>query len=91
MHLKQKWNLILKKIIDLTDCKLRPYVSYKTKDIYQEPLTSRDLFNVIYGHKMLKDFKEGKLDKEGQPSEPSEEEKLTPEEAWYYLMKFSHL
>jgi hypothetical protein len=40
---------------------------------------------------MLKDFKEGKLDKEGQPSEPSEEEKLTPEEAWYYLMKFSHL
>jgi large subunit ribosomal protein L41 len=91
VHVKRKSNLFHKNLPDLTDCKLRPYVSYKTKDIYQEPLTSRDLFNVIYGHKMLKDFKEGKLDTEGQPSEPSEEEKLTPEEAWYYLMKFSVL
>ena len=57
-------------------------MSYKTKEIYQEPLTSKDLFNAMYGHKMLKDFKEGKLDQSGKSLEPSEEEKLTPEEAW---------
>ena len=42
---------------DLSDTKLKPYVSYATKDIYQEELTSRDLFNVIYGGKIVEDFK----------------------------------
>ena len=28
---------------DLSDCKLKPYVSYKTKEINQEELTSRYL------------------------------------------------
>lgn len=67
---------------DLTDCELKPYVSYRTKEIYQEPLTAKDLFNAIYGHKMLRDFKEEKLDENGCSVEPSEEEKLTPDEAW---------
>ena len=66
----------------MKDCNLRPYVSYRTKDIYQEPLTSKDLFNAIYGHKILKDFKEGKIDESGKSKEPSKEEKLTPDEAW---------
>ena len=67
---------------DLTDCELKPYVSYRTKEIYQEPLTAKDLFNAIYGHKMLRDFKEEKLDENGCSLEPSEEEQLTPDEAW---------
>ena len=57
-------------------------MSYRTKEIYQEALTSKDLFNAIYGHKMLKDFKEGKLDETGKSAEPSDEEQLTPEKAW---------
>ena len=72
---------------DLTDCKLKPYVSYQTKEIYQELLTSKDLFNAIYGHKMLKDFKEGKLDESGNSLEPSEEGKLSPDEAWIRARK----
>jgi large subunit ribosomal protein L41 len=67
---------------NLEGFKLKPYVSYKSKDIYQEELTSKDLFHVIYGKKILKDFKEGKLDAEGSPIEPSAEEKLTEVEAY---------
>ena len=50
-------------------------------DIYQEAFTAEDLFNVTYGKKMLKDFKEGKLDSQGQSLEPSPEEAMTKEEA----------
>jgi len=67
---------------DLEGCKLKPYVSYATKDIYQDELTSQDLFNVIYGPKIVKDFKEGKLDDDGNPLEPTEIEKMTSEEAY---------
>jgi len=66
---------------DLYDCKLKPYVSYKTKEINQEELTSRDLFNVIYGSKIVQDFREGKLDSAGNPLEPSAMEQLSSEEA----------
>jgi len=66
---------------DLTNCKLKPYVSYKTKDIYQEELTSKDLFNIIYGRKIVEDFKSGKLDASGNSLEPSTLEKLTPQQA----------
>ena len=40
----------------------------------------RDLFNVIYGGKIVQDFKEGKLDSEGNPLEPSPMERLSSEE-----------
>ena len=66
---------------DLTECDLKPYVSYATKEIYQEELTSKDLFNVIYGRKIIEDFKSGKLDAEGNSLEPSKLEQLTPEQA----------
>ncbi len=93
---------------DLDRCSLKPYVSYSTKEIYQEELTAKDLFNVIYGKKILHDyrqvlfvdlirplnacasvnlfqhpsyFREGRLDDEGNPVEPSEEEAMGPEEA----------
>ena len=97
---------------DLYDCKLKPYVSYKTKEINQEELTSRyftshkcfwrempikvvmkqfdfrDLFNVIYGNKIVQDFKEGKLDREGNPLEPSPVEQLSSEEV---CLRIAHL
>lgn len=45
-------------------------------------MTSQDLFNAVYGSKILKDFQESKLDEHGQPLEPSEEEAMTADEAW---------
>ena len=36
----------------------------------------------MYGDKIAEDFKKGKLDEDGNPLEPSEYEKLTPEEAY---------
>ena len=66
---------------DLTDFHLKPYVSYATKEVYQEELTSKDLFNVIYAKKILKDYKTGQLDEDGNPLNPNEYEKTTPEEA----------
>ena len=43
----------------------------------------RDLFNVIYGSKIVQDFKEGKLDSEGNSREPSPLEQLSAEEVCY--------
>ncbi|CAG9819553.1 unnamed protein product [Phaedon cochleariae] len=66
---------------DLTDFKLKPYVSYKAPDVVQTEFTAEDLFSVVYASKIIKDFKEGKLDENGHSLEPSEEEKMTAEEA----------
>eukprot|EP00090_Calanus_glacialis_P032586 TRINITY_DN53993_c0_g1_i1.p1 TRINITY_DN53993_c0_g1~~TRINITY_DN53993_c0_g1_i1.p1 ORF type:complete len:183 (+),score=48.72 TRINITY_DN53993_c0_g1_i1:43-591(+) len=66
---------------DLKECDLKPYVSYATNDIYQEELTSKDLFNVIYGRKIIEDFRTGKLDTDGNSFEPNKLEELTPEQA----------
>ncbi|CAH0720415.1 unnamed protein product, partial [Brenthis ino] len=66
---------------DLKDCKLKPYVSYKAEDVIQSEFTSQNLFDAVYSRKIVTDFKEGKLDANGEPLEPSEEEKLRPEEA----------
>ncbi|KAG5897150.1 hypothetical protein JTB14_020879 [Gonioctena quinquepunctata] len=66
---------------DLMGFKLKPYVSYRAPDVIQSEFTAEDLFNVVYAPKIVKDFKENKLDENGQPLEPSKEEKLTAEEA----------
>eukprot|EP00095_Tigriopus_kingsejongensis_P012188 snap_masked-scaffold521_size146803-processed-gene-0.1 protein:Tk12188 transcript:snap_masked-scaffold521_size146803-processed-gene-0.1-mRNA-1 annotation:"39s ribosomal protein mitochondrial precursor" len=66
---------------DLTDCELKPYVSYRTKEIYQEEFTAKDLFNAVYGKKILSDFKAGQLNDQGEPLQPSQEEKMTAEDA----------
>lgn len=66
---------------DLTDFKLKPYVSYRAVDIVQSEFTAQDLFNVVYAPKIAKDFKENKLKEDGSPLEPSPEEQMTPEEA----------
>ena len=64
---------------DLTGFRLKPYVSYRTKEIVQEQFSAKDLFNVVYGRKILQDYKEGKLDETANPLEPSTEEQMTAE------------
>lgn len=56
-------------------------MSYRTPDVVQSEFTSQDLFNVVYAQKIVNDLKEGKLDDSGNPLEPSDNEKLTAEEA----------
>jgi len=72
---------------DLTDCALKPYVSHKTADIYQTEFTPENLFEAVYKSKIVRDFNENKLDEQGNPLEPSEMEKMTPEEAWILARK----
>ncbi|XP_067626388.1 large ribosomal subunit protein mL41 [Eurosta solidaginis] len=66
---------------DLTDCKLKPYVSYKAPDVVQSEFTSLDLFNAVYSKKIVEDFKEKKLNEDGTSINPSSEETLTADEA----------
>lgn len=66
---------------DLKDCELKPYVSYKAADVIQSEFTPQQLFDAVYSKKIVLDYNQGKLDEEGQPKEPSEEEKLQPGEA----------
>lgn len=56
-------------------------MSYRAPDVVQTEFTAEDLFNVVYAEKIHKDFREGKLDGDGNPKELSEAEKMTPEEA----------
>ncbi|XP_017775155.1 PREDICTED: 39S ribosomal protein L41, mitochondrial [Nicrophorus vespilloides] len=67
---------------DLKDFKLKPYVSYRAPEIYQEELTAQTLFDVVYAPKIKKDHTENKLSADGNPMEPSVQEKQTSEEAW---------
>ncbi|KAK3605215.1 hypothetical protein CHS0354_038652 [Potamilus streckersoni] len=46
---------------DLTDFKLKPYVSYKATPITEPKLTARRLFNSCYAQQVEADLKEGKL------------------------------
>ena len=48
----------------------------------QEEFTSWELFQTVYGRKILSDYETGKLNENGQSLEPSDEEKLTSDEAW---------
>lgn len=66
---------------DLTDCKFKPYVTYKTPDVIQSEFTSQDLYNAVYAQKVIDDFKNDKLNEDGTSQDPSAEELLSPEEA----------
>ncbi|KAF9788884.1 hypothetical protein SFRURICE_018460 [Spodoptera frugiperda] len=66
---------------DLKDFDLKPYVSYKAADVIQSEFTPQQLFDAVYSKKIVTDFKQGKLDEDGFPLEPSEDEKLQPDEA----------
>lgn len=86
MWVRNKWVNVPEMIPEiivppLKDFHLKPYVSYRATDIERREFTAQDLFDVVYSEKIRADFKAGKLDKDGQPLEPSEDEKLTPEEA----------
>ena len=50
--------------------------------VFQDEFSSRDLFEAVYGRKIIEDYKNGKLDKDGNSLEPNEDEKVTAEEAW---------
>lgn len=67
---------------DLTDCKFKPYVTYKTPEVVQSKFTCRDLYNAVYAQKVIDDFKEDKLNEDGSSKEPSVEEQLTAEDAY---------
>lgn len=67
---------------DLTGCAFKPYVSYRTPDVIQSEFTSEDLFNAVYGKKIVEDFRSGKLKEDGSPEEPSENELLDAETAF---------
>ncbi|EAT36239.1 AAEL011666-PA [Aedes aegypti] len=72
---------------NLDGCKFKPYVSYRAPEVIQSEFTSQDLFNAVYAQKVIDDFKSGNLNEDGTPKEPSEVEKLTPEEAWIRARK----
>lgn len=69
------------KLINFHFPQLKPYVSYKVEDIVTPPMTPEELFGAIYVQKITEDFAKGKLGPNGEPLEPSPEEKLSGEEA----------
>ena len=60
---------------------LKPYVTYKSEDVYQEEFTAKNLFDAVYAPKIAEDFKNGKLNSSGEALNPSAEESLTVKEA----------
>lgn len=72
---------------DLTDCKFKPYVTYKTPEVVQGEFSSQDLYNAVYAQKVIDDFKHDKLNEDGSSKDPSPEEQLTPEEAFIRARK----
>lgn len=60
---------------------LKPYISYRVPLEVEPEFTAKDLFYAVYADKMEADYKEGKLDENGLPLEPSENELLTAEQA----------
>lgn len=66
---------------DLKDCNLKPYVTYESENVFQSEFTAQDLFNAVYLNKIVDDYHNKQLAPDGQSLNPSEEEKLTAEEA----------
>lgn len=67
---------------DLTDFKLKPYVSYRTSEFTQSEFTAEDLFNAVYSNKIVADWNSKQLNGDGTPVKPSEDELLGSEEAY---------
>ncbi|CAK9832502.1 39S ribosomal protein L41, mitochondrial [Anthophora retusa] len=65
----------------LKDFHLKPYVSYRVPDIVKHEYTAKDLFDLVYADKIKEDYKNAQLGPNGEPLNPSEYEKMTPEEA----------
>jgi len=47
---------------DLSDCQLKPYVSYKVGEIKQSEMTPAELFKATYARDTLEKFHDGKID-----------------------------
>lgn len=47
---------------DLTDCKLRPYVSYKVVDVTQSEFTAKDLFSSCYAEDIVQKYRDGNVE-----------------------------
>lgn len=60
---------------------LKPYVAYHINEVQQSEFTTEDLFNCVYADKIVEDFNAKKLAEDGSPLEPSDNEKLTANEA----------
>ncbi|GAB1602342.1 39S ribosomal protein L41, mitochondrial-like [Argonauta hians] len=43
---------------DLTDCELKPYVSYQVPEVVQSPLTAKDLFDACYAPDIIEKTKQ---------------------------------
>lgn len=67
---------------DLTDCELKPYVSYRVADFTQSEFTAEDLFNAVYSNKIVDDWNKKQLNEDGTSKIPSEDELLGPDEAY---------
>lgn len=48
---------------DLTDFKLKPYVSYKTEEVDTPPFTAKTLFDAVYAPEIRKQFENNQLEK----------------------------
>lgn len=67
---------------DLKEFTLKPYVSYRATEFTQTEFTPEDLFNAVYSNKIVDDWNKKKLNEDGSPKTPSEEELLQSEEAF---------
>ncbi|XP_034233625.1 39S ribosomal protein L41, mitochondrial [Thrips palmi] len=66
---------------DLTGFELKPYVSFRVPIEPEPAFTAKDLFYSVYAEKIEADYEQGRLDENGMPLEPSENELLTAEQA----------
>ncbi|CAH1796975.1 unnamed protein product, partial [Owenia fusiformis] len=66
---------------DLTDFKLKPYVSWKTPDVVQGEFTPRNLFDACYSKQIIEDFRAGKITLEQLEKEAEEHNSISDTEA----------
>ncbi|KMQ97164.1 39s ribosomal protein mitochondrial [Lasius niger] len=60
---------------------LKPYVSYRVEKFTEPEFTAQDLFDAVYSKKIKEDFANNQLNENGEPLNPNEYEKLTPQQA----------
>lgn len=61
---------------DLTGFQLKPYVSYRTEEVLNEPFTAKELFDKVYAGEVERAFKENNVDNFDVPAEKIDEARL---------------
>jgi len=61
---------------DLTGFELKPYVSYRTEEVYNTPFTAKELFDKVYADGVTQAYKEKNVDKFEVPPEAIDEARL---------------